>query len=323
MNFRSPLILNPSSLQIHYNSNILSIGSCFAENIAHKLTELKYNLLPNPAGICFNPVSILHTIKRSIIGDSLPESEFIESQDLWCHHDFHGSFNHPDKKACMLAVNDSINESHLFLKNVDRVIITLGTAYVYALDNEIVNNCHKRPQSMFTRRRLNPVEIREALNEAIEILDAFSTRDIKYILTLSPVRHLKDGMVENNISKASCLIAMHDVVQSHNHVQYFPAYELLMDDLRDYRFYAKDRIHPSDEAIDYVFHKFQETHLDEKDKGLRNKVYKLKQALNHKPFNPDSAQYEAFKQDLLTKMSHLEQTHSFMNFSEEKLNLRS
>ena len=323
MNFRSPLILSPSSLQIHYSSNILSIGSCFAQNIAHNLTELKYNLLANPAGICFNPVSVLHTIKRCIKGDSLPETEIINSHGLWCHHDFHGSFNHPDKNTCIQSINSSIEKANNFLKSVDRVILTIGTAYVYELENHVVNNCHKRPQNLFNKRRLEREEIKNTLFELIELLNAYSNQKIEYILTLSPVRHLKDGMVQNNLSKATCLLAIDDVVQSDANVHYFPSYELLMDDLRDYRFYAKDRVHPSEEAIEYVFNKFEQVHLYENDAALRKRIAKLNLALAHRPFNPESDQHILFKEDLVAQLTELEQAYSFLDFTKEKQELLS
>ena len=279
--------------------------------------------MANPSGICFNPVSVLHTIKSAIVADSLPESEIIQSQGLWCHHDFHGSFCHSDKSTCLQNINQQIQKTHSFLKNIDRVIITVGTAYVYSLDGHIVNNCHKRPQSLFERRRLTQSEIKNALQQTIQMLDNYSSQPVEYIITLSPVRHLKDGMVNNNISKSTCLLAIHDLVDTFSHVHYFPAYELLMDDLRDYRFYKSDRIHPSEEAVEYVFQNFEKVHLYENDAALRNKIFKIDQGLSHRPFNSQTEQHIAFKNELVEKMSRLEKEYDFLDFTNEIESLRT
>jgi hypothetical protein len=301
----------------------LSVGSCFSVNIAGKLQRLKYNVLQNPCGITFNPASILSCIKRCINRNTLLEDECILSGHLYAHPDFHGSFNNTSLNAFAKNVNSSIESAHGFLSNLDYVIITLGTAFVYqSLDsNMVVNNCHKLPASQFARKMLTIEEIQESLDEIIVSVRRFSKRDVHVILTLSPVRHIKDGMVLNQKSKSRCLLAIHHICEKHRDTAYFPSYEILLDELRDYRFYAEDMIHPSNTAINYIYNQFEQWVLDPQEANRRQEINKIQQSLEHRPLNQNDPAHTDFQKKLLQQITTLEQRYPKLSFSEEKKRL--
>ena len=255
MQFQTQVSISDSPFKIKYGDRVLSLGSCFSVHVADILTKLKYDVFQNPCGITFNPFSIFSCIKRCINGNSLLQEELIQSGNLWTHPDFHGSFNNISPNQVSNTIDKSISEAHGFIKSVDYVFITLGTAYVYNFlkTGKLVNNCHKLPADMFERKLQNVEDITQCLNDIITLLTNHSSKPVRFILALSPVRHIKDGLKENQKSKASCLIAIHNVCDQFENVQYFPSYEIILDELRDYRFYNEDMIHPTSTAIKYVF----------------------------------------------------------------------
>ena len=325
MPFRTKLKTKKSDYPIKYDSNLLLIGSCFSVEIGDKLSKLKYNLLQNPFGITFNPFSILTSIRACILGDSLPTKDFFFHNNLWRHSDFHGSYSHPDKKSCIHRANESIVKAHSFISNISKVVITLGTAYVYEEINSghIVNNCHKRPTQDFSKRLLSTDEIIKTLKESINLLDQSSTNSINYIFTISPVRHIKDGIIENQRSKARLIEAIHTTVEAYDNVSYFPAYEYLLDDLRDYRFYGRDLVHPSKEAVDYIYEKFEDTYLSENDHELRQQIIQINQSLNHRPQFPDTEEHKAFINKLINRIEKLTSENPLISFDTELEELKS
>jgi hypothetical protein len=296
MKFRTEIFPGKMFSKISYSDRILSLGSCFSVEIAQKLNNLNYQVLINPSGITFNPISICNTIMSLFNADSLPEESLIYNGNVWCHPDFHGAFNHPDKSETLRMINQSMEEARNFCKEITHVIITMGTAFVYESkeNGRIVNNCHKIPQSSFNKRLLLKSEIVEQMTEAMKVLNANSSTALKFIFTLSPIRHIKEGLHENQISKAQCLLAINDLVNANESCAYFPSYEIVLDDLRDYRFYKTDMLHPNDQAIDYIFKKFEDYALAPEENDLRKRFDKLNAAINHRAMNPDSEKHKRF-----------------------------
>jgi hypothetical protein len=316
MKFRTEIKPSESAFKIKYEDHILSLGSCFSVEMAHKLANLKYTVMQNPAGITFNPASILNTIRSIKVDKSLPEEELIFNGECWCHEDFHGIFNHPDKSQVQLSIENSLKKAHVFIKNTKIVLITIGTAFVFENieTNKIVNNCHKLPGQKFRRRLLGLDEITEALNETILSINEMSNHHVNFILSLSPVRHLRDGFIENQKSKASCLLAIHKTVESMDNVFYFPSFEILMDELRDYRFYKQDMIHPTEQTTDYIFQKFENTCLLESEKNLRLRIDSVNRGLQHIGHHEASEKHKIFLKSLNEDIKDIEKMYPFIKF---------
>jgi len=325
LSFRTELKIPKSDYLIRYDSKILFIGSCFSVEIGKKLSKLRFNVLQNPSGITFNPVSILTTIRACTLGNSLPTDDFFLYNGLWRHSDFHGSFNHSDKDTCAFIAQKSINKAHSFINNIPNVVITLGTAYVYEeiKSNHIVNNCHKRPSQEFKKRLLSIEDITKSLKESISLLSEASEQQIHYIITVSPVRHIKDGIIENQRSKSRLIEATHTIAEEYDNISYFPAYELLLDDLRDYRFYGRDLVHPSEEAVDYIYDKFQSTYLSDDDAELRQQISQINDGLNHKPLFPNTDDHKAFVVKLISRIERLMKEYPFISYEMELEKLKS
>ena len=319
MSYQTNISLPKSVFNIGYDSQILSLGSCFSVHIADRLKALKYSIIQNPCGITFNPLSIFSSIKRCISMNSLLEDDLMLSGALFVHPDFHGSFNNIDPDQYLKNANNSIMACHHFLKNVDIVFITIGTAFVYSLKsgNRPVNNCHKLPADDFDRKLMSQEEIVNALIDAISLIRRFAQKEVQVVLALSPVRHLKDGMIENQKNKATCLLAIHNVCNQMETVKYFPSYEIILDELRDYRFYNDDMIHPSHLAINHVFDHFDSWCLDQNESQRRSDIQKIQNSLNHRPLHPDDPAYAKFKIKLISDMENLEQKYPGLSFSTE------
>ena len=323
MSFQTNISIPKSLFNITYNSQILSLGSCFSVNIGNRLNALKYNIIQNPCGITFNPLSILSCIKRCIYQNTLLHDDMIKSGNLFAHSEFHGSFNNIDPLEYLKKANLSIKNSHHFIKDVDHVLITLGTAFVYKLksNGQAVNNCHKLSSELFDRELLSTDEIEQALSESISMIRAFVKKDVKFILALSPVRHLKDGMIQNQKNKATCLLAIHNICTQLEQVEYFPSYEILLDELRDYRFYNEDMVHPTPKAINHVFNYFEAWCLDPDESDRRKEILKIQNSLNHRPLHPEDPAYADFKSKLMADMTAMENKFTSLSFAREKESL--
>ncbi len=312
MQFRTPCHVSKNS-HLDYNSNVLLIGSCFTENIGAKLNYYKFNTLQNPFGILFHPMAIRYAIDQIISNDWVKAEELICYNDLWLSLNHHSCFNHEDQTTVLKRINLQIEKAHLYLKKSTHLIITLGTAWTYKYQdtNQFVANCHKIPQINFTKTILEVAEIYNCLHEMILNLKAFNP-DLRILFTVSPVRHLKDGMIENTRSKSHLLTAIHQL--SSKNVQYFPSYEIMMDDLRDYRFYKKDMIHPNDTAIDYIWHLFRESFFAEETQAIMTEVDQIQKGLNHKPSHQNSKQHQLFEKKLQKKIEDLSQRQPSIQF---------
>lgn len=305
--------------KIKHHEQLLLIGSCFTENIGTKLKNHKFSVLENPNGILFNPVSITNSISSYIINKQYQSDDLFYENECWNSWQHHSRFSSPIQANCLQIINESQNNAHHFLKTANWLLITLGSAFVYELENkEVAANCHKVPTDKFNKKLLSSTEITATLQQMLTELYAFNPA-VKIIFTISPVRHLRDGFIENNRSKANLIQAVHHLADSSDAIFYFPAYELVIDDLRDYRFYAEDMVHPNYAATNYVWEKFILTCIDEPAQLLMKEINIINAAKNHKPFNPASVQHKKFLQNNLDTVKKLTALYPYINFEAELL----
>jgi hypothetical protein len=307
-----------STIKIGHADRVLCIGSCFAEQMGGRLERLKFPTLVNPFGIVFNPVSIGRSLEQLMIGEPFSENNLVQHQGLWHSWEHHGRFSQPDKASALSNINDSLSTARAFLKNTNRLVVTLGTAHVFNLKKtgEVVANCHKLPAAAFERRRLTVAEVAAALLPVFEKMKA-QLPSLEIIATVSPVRHLRDGLLENQRSKATLLLALDEIGQRLPYVHYFPAYEILLDDLRDYRFYAEDMAHPSPQATDYIWQYFEQAFFDEKTKALNGRIERVLSAMAHRPFHPQSVEHQNFIKKELDALRQLAGEYPELGFEVE------
>ncbi len=324
MNFRTELSYNPQSIKLDYSSKIFTIGSCFATEISEKLSYYKFSVLHNPFGVLFHPLAIENALMRIYSVEEYQASEIYKYEELFLSWDHHSSFNNISLEKILQQINQNIQTANKFLQETDMVIITLGTAFVYKLRQYdlTVANCHKIPNSQFSKILLAEHQVKTSLKNIVEMLTDIGKEGMKIFFTLSPVRHIKDGMVENNRSKAKLLCAIHSVVEAYDNCEYFPSYEFVMDDLRDYRFYKEDLIHPNDMAINYIWNKFKEAHISEKVFPIMQEVGKINQSLQHRAQNINTIAYKKFLYSILKDIQEAEPLLPQGAFREEYLELR-
>lgn len=294
MKFTTPVNIKPNKT-IDHNSRIVMLGSCFAENIGKKLIDCGFNVVMNPMGILYNPISIFSALERIVEGREFTEDEVFCHNGLWASFMHHGSFSHADKNEALKMMNERLKEGHEQLKDATHLIITFGSAEVYERNGKVVSNCHKLPAREFTHRLLS-------INEINNLYKSFAIKtqniaSLQTIFTVSPVRYLGDGAHHGQINKATLLLATNDICKKTG-ADYFPSYEIMMDELRDYRYYAEDMIHPSDVAINYIFERFAETYLTDEAIRTADEIRKIKKSLAHRPLHPDSEEYQNFKKKL-------------------------
>lgn len=318
MNFHLSFPIKPSEQKINYAHKSLFIGSCFSENIGKTMQLYKFNVEINPNGVLFNPASIALALRRYFNNETILEKDLFFANECWNSWEHHSRFSNPDKETCLTRINSSISSAHGFLKQADWLFITFGSAFYYKRKNtgELVGNCHKVPQKEFTKQMLTVSEITADYNLLLQQLKELN-KTLKIIFTISPVRYIRDGIVENNLSKARLIQAVHELIQQHDNSYYFPAYELVVDDLRDYRFYTSDLVHPNDQAISYVFEKLMNTFFDEKTKELFEKINYIITARQHKPFNSDTEGYRKFKAEYTARCWQLQMENPFLNMEDE------
>lgn len=318
MKFRTEIGIQKSKYQFSYADKLFLIGSCFTQNIGDRLKALKFQVDINPFGVLYNPVSVRKSMELLLEKKEFTEEDLRVQNDLWFSFYHHSSFSHYDKNTCLKKINDRIEESHAFLKQTNFLFITFGTSLIYQLkeSGEVVSNCHKVPAKEFRRSMIPSCEIYDEYVLLIKKLRVINP-DLKIIFTLSPVRHLKDGFVENMHSKANLLIAIHQLVDFMDDVFYFPAFEIMLDDLRDYRFYAEDLVHPNDLAVNYIWEKFQKVFINESEFDLMKKVQKIMNAVNHKPFNAEGEEYKRFVKTSLDQIKEIQNQQNAIDFVTE------
>ena len=319
MKFTTPVSISKSELDISHQQAVLLVGSCFAVSIGEKLSDHKFNVTLNPNGIIYNPISILTILKRIIEKRAYTNEELLLTNNKWISFNHHGSFSAFDKSECLTKINSSLTKSSDNFKQTKTIFITFGSAWVYEYpDFGIVANCHKIPNKEFNKRLLTVKEILCAFEKIKEAL-----KDINVVFTVSPVRHIKDGLHENNLSKSTLHLAVNNLVKQHSNYHYFPAYELVVDELRDYRFYKNDLVHPTDLAVYYVWDKFGQCYFNQKTIELNEQLQQIKNAINHKPFNYDGEQHQQFIANQIQLIDELVTKHSFLDFKKEKAVLRN
>ena len=313
MQFTTKIPIEKSKNPITYESKILALGSCFAENMSEKFQYFKFQIATNPFGIIFNPVSIEKLVNRVVNKIEFTEKDIFFHNDLWHCYEVHSELSNPDKEEFLKFLNLSIFQSFNLLNQTTHLTITYGTSWVYRniKSNEIVANCHKVPQNHFTKELLSIEIIEQSIKNTIGLIKEINP-DCNFIFTISPVRHIKDGFVENQQSKAHLIAAMQ--YPQFNTSDYFPSYEIMMDELRDYRFYASDMLHPNQTAIDYIWTRFFENYISEKEFSVMQEVCDIQKALHHKPFNPNSESHQKFLRNLNQKMNTLASKHTNIKF---------
>lgn len=316
--FRTDFEVGVSGCRIGLGDPVMTVGSCFAENVGGHLKGLKFMMMNNPAGTVYHPLAIHKTLDYFIHNTAPDESTYLENQSLWSNYDFHSSFSGSDKVTVQRNISNTIQSSHDFLQESKILIITYGTSWVYErIDSgELVANCHKVPAALFRKRLLTVSEIINSFEALKTSLQVFKP-DLKIILTLSPVRHVKDTMELNSVSKSILRLAIHQIIEKYTDVNYFPAYEIMMDDLRDYRFYGADMLHPSDEAVGYILEKFAHRYFDQTTQAFIQHWQRIATSLEHIPFHASSAAHQKFLSTTLKQLEELKNTVDV----EEEINL--
>lgn len=319
--FRTVLKPGVSKHTLSLHDGIVTVGSCFAEAIGARLTAHKVSTLANPFGVIYNPHSVHKALLYAVYNEAVPETTFVERDGIHFSYDFHSSFSAASHADLRKRIADCVGAAHHFLKNAHAVILTYGTAWIYTRNDtgEIVANCHKMPSRHFTKSLLGVDEIVASFGDFYSRLRAFNPSCV-VILTVSPVRHLRETMEGNSVSKAVLRAACDAIVRSHSEVEYYPAFEIMMDDLRDYRFYKRDMIHPTEEAEDYIWDHFVATYFDTETRAFFDEWKAVRAALSHRPFHPESALHQSFLRDTLARLERLRDT---VNVEEEIRLVRS
>lgn len=306
MMFKLRFPIPPSDRTINLKDPILLSGSCFSDSIGDHLSRSKFNVLANPFGTLYNPISLFHTLEKGLDQDGT-----VEHEGVWYHWQAHGAISALSHAELLNTCSTTNAQSQTMLKQAKWLVLTLGTSHVYEHPSAgVVANCHRIPQSTFTKRLLKVDEIIEGFTSLHSMLTKVNP-SANIILTVSPVRHIRDGLIENNRSKSILIQAVHQLVDAFENVQYFPSYEILIDELRDYRFYAEDYVHPSKQAIDYIWEQFSRCYLDADTQAFIESWNKIRQALNHRPFHPQSPAHQQFIKETLNKLKRLSNQADF------------
>ena len=318
MKLQTNISITPQKKQIDYTSNILLLGSCFVENIGEKLDDVKFQTLQNPFGILFHPIAIEKIIVRAFTNVPFTEEDIFFKNEHWYCFEVHSTINGTHKDEYLTLLNSKLEVLKEYLINSSHIIVTFGTAWVYRFleTQKIVANCFKIPQKEFDKELLSVGEISNSLSNIISLIEKHNSK-ASIIITVSPVRHLKDGFVENNLSKAHLITAIHQVlnseVASENH-NYFPSYEIMMDELRDYRFYKEDMIHPNNIAISIIWEAFNKAWISSNTESLQKEIKSIQSSLKHKPFNPESKEHQLFLKGLKAKIITLKESIPYLKF---------
>lgn len=312
--FQTQIEIPRSPLTITYEDSIMALGSCFAENMGNKMNDLYFETDINPFGVLYNPVSIRNSLELLIENKQFTITDLVEYRSLWQSFSHSSLFTAISADACLSKINLRLNAAVEFLKKTDILLLTVGTAWVFEerKSGRVVSNCHKLPASEFKRRRLTIDEIVSDYTELINKL-ASTFPSLQIIFSVSPIRHWKDGAHENNISKSTLMLAI-DILQSQfKTVHYFPAYEIQMDELRDYRFYASDMLHPSDVAIDYIWRRFSDTYFDPTTITIKKEIEQLVGNLSHRPIQPDTEEFRKFKLKIEERKANIIANYPFLS----------
>ncbi|MBO7609429.1 MAG: GSCFA domain-containing protein [Muribaculaceae bacterium] len=314
MEFRTTIRMGENQGVLHHSDAVVLIGSCFSDNIGAKMQSAMMNAMVNPFGTLYNPLSIAAGIQRLIDGDAIPGNTLFSLNGVWNSYCFHSRYSLADKQATLNGMNARIVEGQARLKTCQALIVTLGTAMVYRLKStgEVVANCHKVPQHEFTRQMASVDEMTQVLTSMVERFHKFNPK-ARVIFTVSPIRHIADGLDVNSLSKAMLRVTINNVQQRFPQlVDYFPAYEIVMDDLRDYRFYAADMVHPSDVAIEYIWQAFQATYFDDRSAQAIARCERVSKRLQHRHMGASRELIERFNADTQAVLRNLVSEYPYL-----------
>ena len=311
-------IPSPGNATIRHTDPVMLVGSCFTQHIGNRLADLKFTTLQNPNGILFDSRSVCNSLVSYVENKPAVPDDLFFLHELWHSWQHHSQFSGMLQEEVLSSINQLRGQAHQFLKKARWLIITLGTAFSYRLQQtgEAVTNCHRAPAQWFNKHLMEIDEIVTGLNNCLEKLHEFN-KELHVVFTISPVRHIRDGVIENNRSKARLVEAVHHIVNRYDCAYYFPAYELVIDVLRDYRFYDIDLVHPNYAATEFVFNKFMEAYTPPETAALFEEIKKITNAYRHKPSHPGTAAHQKFLDSMLSRLHTLQQTHPYIDFSEE------
>lgn len=319
MKFRTIIQLPEYSFRIGHRQHMLMLGSCFTENIGQKLKNHKFNLEINPFGVIYNPASVLNCLQRIQNGSPYTESELSHDGRMYFSYAHYTRFSHPDKQECLRRINQSLEAAHKQMQVSRTWLITFGTSWVFRHKDsgKIVANCHKQAAKQFNREVL---EIEDIVTSWADFMaQAFSAMPgLKVLFTLSPVRHLKDGMIGNQRSKARLLIAIEKLCARFPDATYFPAYEILMDDLRDYRFYTSDLLHPDSQAVAYLWEQFGQAFFSKDTMALNRRIARINKAMAHRQEGSDIKAHQQFAKKMRTEVERLSHDNPHLDWTSEK-----
>ena len=318
MNFRTQVELPHKGIKISHSDQIVLCGSCFAENIGKLLENNKFRCYVNPFGILYNPLSIARALNEAISEKEYQDSDLFHASGMWHSWMHHSDFSSSSVEDCLLRINENLRLLIEKLPRMDWLIVTWGTAYGYFLQSthEIVGNCHKQPDKLFYRRLLAVPEIVETWKWLLAELKARNPK-LKVLFTVSPIRHTKDGMHGNQLSKSTLLLAVDELCNQCADCHYFPAYEIVMDELRDYRFYADDMVHLSDVAVKYIWECFGQCCFETETKEIIKEWEDVQKRLEHKPFNPESEAYQTFLSQIVLKIARIKEKFPYLEVQKE------
>ena len=322
MNLQTKITVAAPDFLIDYNSRLMVLGSCFAENMGSKFSYYKFDVDVNPCGIIYNPLSVANVLRLIVEGKQFEKSDLRQVGGKWVSLYHHGAFSSTDPDECLRRINDRLTKATGELRTLDLLVITWGTAWVYRYtrENIVVSNCHKIPSQEFERSRLS---VEDIVKEYLVLIGRLREINpgLRILFTVSPIRHWKDGAHGNQLSKATLLLAIDRLREELQHVYYFPAYEIVLDELRDYRFYADDMLHMSGFTVDYIWERFLYSFISPEVLGLMNQIGRVNKGVAHRPFDPQSEEYHRLVKKMLAEIAMISRSYPMIDFSEEKRKL--
>lgn len=322
MNLQTKITVAAPDFLIDYNSRLMMLGSCFAENMGSKFSYYKFDVDVNPCGIIYNPLSVANVLRLIVEGKQFEKSDLRQVGGKWVSLYHHGAFSSTDPDECLRRINDRLTKATGELRTLDLLVITWGTAWVYRYtrENIVVSNCHKIPSQEFERSQLS---VEDIVKEYLVLIGRLREINpgLRILFTVSPIRHWKDGAHGNQLSKATLLLAIDRLREELQHVYYFPAYEIVLDELRDYRFYADDMLHMSGFTVDYIWERFLYSFISPEVLGLMNQIGRVNKGVAHRPFDPQSEEYHRLVKKMLAEIAMISRSYPMIDFSEEKRKL--
>jgi hypothetical protein len=324
MQFRTEIKPDHYTPSIEHSDGIMTVGSCFADNISEQLKYYRFNILPNPFGVLYNPASIYYSLKLLSKNILFSENDLIQFNEIWHSFYHHGSFSGLDKKKVLSRINNQLEKSREFLKNCHHIFITYGSSYyyIYNKNEHIVSNCHKIPATEFTLDRLSVKQVQEYVAKTVELIQTINF-NCRIIFTISPVRYLKYGLTGNFQSKAALIMGIDEIIKSNHSCHYFPAYEIVTDDLRDYRFYDSDLVQPNAQALQYIWEIMRKSMLSENCQKILKEIEPVLKARDHRPFSQNSKEHQKFLRKQLDLVNILSKSLPHIDWQDDIRHFKS